>query len=64
MSSGKNYCVNCEYEDATNRVTQMWKAEELGINPAELPAIWCKYHNRYIDNDKRQSVWCSAFKHY
>ena len=54
----------------------MWKAEELGIDPAELPAVWCNYYNKYIDNAKKQGVrrknnetyeehiWFSAFEHY
>ncbi|MGP8328751.1 MAG: hypothetical protein ACT6FF_00320 [Methanosarcinaceae archaeon] len=76
MSSGNKYCVNCKYEEATKSITEMWKAEELGIDPGELPARWCNYYGKYIDAAKAQGVrrredgtyeedvWCGAFEHY
>ena len=76
MSSEKKWCVNCKYEDASKRIWQMWKAEDLGIDPSELPAVWCNYHNKYIDAAKHQALrklpngkyepdeWCDAFEHY
>ena len=76
MNSDKRVCVNCKYEEATKSITEMWKAEELGIDAAELPAVWCNYYNKYIDDAKRQGVrrredgtyeddvWCGTFEDY
>ena len=66
MSSGKQVCVNCKYEDAT-KTTHSY---ETGVS------IWCKLKNRFISEDDRQGVrkktdgtykeniWCSSFVHY
>lgn len=50
MSVKRNkYCVTCRYENDSKR-----KLDNTGG-----VAIWCNYKNKYINNEERQSVWCS-----